>query len=297
MDLLRLFTYDALPTGCPFVVGGGLVRDSILGGRPSDIDIWLPSNLQAGFVGAESFLSMLALWAPEDTYFEVLFRGPDHDGTNGQAPGDTPVGATPNEYGDVANHWVIEMQVPGWPRVNFMRSMTQWRSDSQEFFNGLMRAFDIDHCMFFIGWMNGQSNVNTVIMPEHMLSRDSRRFRLSELHWNQWRLGSTPAARVESRLIKMYSKYSYGFRTAQEIEAEGLVIPLDQIVARPVLLSQAMRILANPHMPLPIWTNTNECTEQSKAATLANITQRYNQRNAWNREMEQVIANHIQIGR
>ena len=292
MDLLRIFTYDSLPTGCPFVVGGGLVRDSILGGRPSDIDIWLPSNLQADFTGTDPFLVKLHQWAPEGTEFEVLFRGPDWDGRGASRISDE----NPAEYGDVANHWVIEVQIPGWPRINFMRSMAYWSGDSQMFFNSLMRAFDIDHCMFFIGWMNGQSNVNTVIMPEHMLNRDNRRFRLSELHWDQWRLGSTSAARVESRLIKMYSKYSFGFRTAQEVEREGLVIPVDQIVARPVLLSQAMRILANPEMPLPIRTNTNEATEQAKAATLSTITQRYNQRNAWNREMEQNRAN-LGLGR
>lgn len=255
MDNLRNWSYNALPEDCPFVVGGGLIRDSLLGGRPSDIDIWLPSNILDPFRSVEQFCSRLAA-EYQGADIQILFRGPDHNGLGATAPDVAP---GDSDYGDVANHWVVEMQIEGWPRVNFMRSMARWGTEggAQAFFNGLMRAFDIDHCMFFIGWARGQRDVNTVILPRHMTQRDTRRFRLSELHWNQYRADRTSAARVEARIVKMMSKYMYAMRTPSEIFTTGYVIPVDQIIAQPMYIQDAMRLL-NRHAPLPTYQNQRE---------------------------------------
>ncbi len=48
---IQMVIEPTLPQGCPFVIGGGLIRDAILGGRPSDIDVWLPCNLSMGDLG------------------------------------------------------------------------------------------------------------------------------------------------------------------------------------------------------------------------------------------------------
>jgi hypothetical protein len=258
--------------GCPFVIGGGLVRDAILGGRPSDIDIWLPSNLANGLADLGTFASRL-----QDTYpgaqVNAIFSGP---GANVTPIEELLAEPTSGEYGDVNNHWVVEMQVEGWPRVNFMRSMTPWTAP-QAFFNGLMRAFDIDYCMFFIGWMPGQNNVNTVIMPEHMTNRAINNPRMNEIYWNQYRLSNTSAARVESRLIKMYSKYSFRMRCPEEFEREGLILPTESIRAKPMLLSRAMRMLTHPSSPIhPTYHNSYEVSDSVWNSSVNTIRDRYN---------------------
>ena len=107
-------------------------------------------------------------------------------------------------------------------------------------------------------------------MPEHMLQRDTRRFRLSELHWNQYRLDRTHAARIEARIIKMQSKYYYQQQTPQMIHTNGNVIPVDQIVAKPVLFASALRILNE--VPEPTFTNRNESSDREQENTITTLT-------------------------
>lgn len=239
--------YESLPNGCPFVVGGGLIRDAILGGRPSDIDVWLPSNIVLSSPAA--FTSALLSAFPEAS-ISVVFQlaGADRN----EAFNIDPLAIVDDEnYGDLNNHWVLEMSVPGQPKVNFMRSLIQWQNHApQSFFNGIMRAFDIDACMFFVGWMPGQRDINTVIMPQHMIRTPSSQFMMNEIYWNQHRLNNTSTARIESRIIKMCTKYNFNVRTMSMMRNMGMIIPQDQIVATPVPFRQAMRsILARAPQP------------------------------------------------
>lgn len=247
--------YEVLPVGCPFIIGGGLIRDAILGGRPSDIDVWLPGNILRA--GVADFVSKLNVDFPA-AEINIVFQL----GTQVTSEFDelSPTLREEGEnYGDLNNHWVLEMQVEGWPKVNFMRSLHPWTTP-QPFFNSLMRNFDIDHCMFFIGWMPGQRDVNTVIMPQHMINNRYRDYRLNEIYWNQHRLNTTSAARVESRLIKMASKYMYSFLTVEEIEQYDRILRTDSIHATPVLFRQAMRRLSV--LPMPTRWNNREVTQE-----------------------------------
>jgi len=234
--------------------------------------------LNARWVGVEEFVDKLQHNYP-NSEISVLFTGPSARAV--------PLGSTVNieellaeptneNYGDVNNHWVIEVQVEGWPKINFMRSMTPWTTP-QAFFNGLMRAFDIDYCMFFIGWMPGQNNVNTVIMPEHMTNRAINNPRMNEIYWNQYRLSNTSAARVESRLIKMYSKYSFRVRCPEEFDREGLILPTESIRAKPMLLSRVMRMLTHPSSPVhPVYDNSYEVSDAVWNSSVNTVRDRYN---------------------
>jgi hypothetical protein len=241
-------------------LGGGFVRDAILGGRPSDLDIWLPSNLGA-YVSTTAFTDLIRNHTT--TTVTSLFIGPGAQEARVIEGGDT------EGYGDVNNHWVLEMQendefrpdlLPV-PRVNFMRSLTPWTGDSQAFFNSLMRSFDLDICMMFVGLMPTDREVRYVIVPQHLAMRALGRqgftpyAQMNMLYWNQMRLQTTAPARIQTRLEKMYSKYSCRMLYTQEefIEANA-VIPTEDIHATPISLQSFMGLVSRSSfnwMPKP----------------------------------------------
>ena len=233
---LRFFTEEFLPDGCPFVIGGGLIRDGLGGARPGDIDIWLPSNIR--FTDCEVFRDHFLDSMVEGSECRIVFRGPDARGTLGYEAAVDAVA-----YSDVNNHWVMECDIPNAPKVNFMRSMTEWHDDSQEFFNGLMRAFDIDICMMFMGYAMGQEEPTHIIMPEHIVkwwdegSFQGDRYdpRLNIIYWNASRWATTAKNRTEARISKMNSKYAFDL-TLESIR----LIETDDIIATPVTLKKAM---------------------------------------------------------
>lgn len=229
-----------MPAGCPIVLGGGIVRDAILGGRPGDIDIWLPSNISVPNVD-EFMARMTSDWFFQENEVRCIFSGP---GAHGAITG--PVDG---EYGDVGNHWVLETEEPEMPKINIMRSFSAWSGDSQAYFDDLMQRFDIDACMMFIGIEQGNPNWNHVIIPLHLYSNLVRprantfmpfRFLINELHWNQGRVNTTSQARFDARLVKMRSKYSFS-NTDRTNRLQ--VIPTAAFVATPVPLSLVMRVV------------------------------------------------------
>lgn len=259
-----------LPDGCPFVIGGGIVRDGILGGRPSDIDVWLPSNIT--IPDQEEFRQYIVERYPEASSITCIFSGPGAHVGPGRAEGGVLAAPGDEAYGDVNNHWVFDMQFENLPQVNFMRSMTPWNNNPQDFFDGLMRAFDIDQCMYFIGYMPGQESVGTVIMPTHLADRyvgaerspwtpnhiEPRTFAaltLNEVYWNQYRMNQTSANRIDARLRKMIDKYHFFQRSVSDMSRLGLIIPTEQIVATAIPLSLVMKVVnrtsAHPHKLLP----------------------------------------------
>lgn len=231
-----------LPNDCPFIIGGGLIRDAILGGRPKDIDVWLPTNIT--HIDLTAFLGRARHHFPEHNV-TCVFEGPGaHLAPSTMNPwaGTDILGPDQHAYGDVNNNWVVEMTHPTLPDVNFMRSMTPWEGQAQPFFNSLMRAFDIDHCMFFVGYMAGQEDCNTVIMPQHMAQAvTSDRIvhgHMNEVYWNQYRMNITSQARIIERVRKMNSKYN--LRISENMDTIRR-IAVEDIIATPVLLKTLMR--------------------------------------------------------
>jgi hypothetical protein len=245
-----------LPDGCPFVIGGGLVRDAIMGGRPNDIDVWLPSNITVPDCDAFcAHLVRTGYGVADGFQGQVIFRGPGSDVREVEA--EPILGGFHNaeynaeNYGDVHNHWVIEVENTSeefaHPKVNIMRNMARWTGDAPAFFTEIMRNFDLDLCMYFIGYMPGQNSINTVIMPRHLriglMSAASNGARtvqthINEVYWNQARLNNTSEERIRSRVVKMNQKYM--LRLPEAIE-DIRMIPTADIVAEPVQLSFLMR--------------------------------------------------------
>lgn len=246
-----------LPDGCPFVIGGGLIRDALYGGRPNDIDIWLPSNIHVPDVDAFCAHMVNTGYGPRQGFQgQVIFRGPGsrvEEVTEGIFGGFNNAEHDVGDYGDVHNHWVVEITpAPGnpqntvpsadHPRINIMRNMARWTGDAPSFFTEVMRNFDLDLCMYFVGYMPGQTQVNTVIMPQHLLEGLRTSFhtnhlaatRMNEVYWNQARLETTSVERILSRVRKMNDKYSV--RIPEDIPAIPM-IPTAEIIAVPVPLA------------------------------------------------------------
>lgn len=255
---LRGSMESLLPDGCPFVIGGGLVRDALYGGRPNDIDIWLPSNITVPDVDAFcAHMVRRGYGADHGFQGQVIFRGPGAtveevtEGIYGNADADA------ENYGDVHNHWVVEitpapnapqgsMGDHGHPRINIMRNMARWTGDAPSFFTEIMRNFDLDLCMYFVGWMPGQTNINTVIMPQHLhqsMLQNHRRgntvavTRINEVYWNQARMETTSTERIISRVRKMNEKYT--IHLSENID-QIPIIPTAEIIAIPVLFTDIL---------------------------------------------------------
>ena len=250
---------SVLPDGCPVIIGGGLIRDALYGGRPNDIDIWLPSNITIPDVDAFCAHLVRTGYGPQQGFQgQIIFRGP---GSRVEEVEEGVLGGFGNAendntgYGDVHNHWVIEIQpsetIPladpiGHPKINIMRNMARWNGDAPAFFTEIMRNFDLDLCMYFVGYMPGQTSVNTVIMPQHLLntltnSRGGGRVeatRLNEVYWNQARLETTSTERILGRIRKMNEKYQ-SLGLPEDIERISM-IPTAEIIAVPVPFSHLM---------------------------------------------------------
>lgn len=210
----------------PVTMGGGFVRDLLLGGTPNDIDLWLPST-----TGCNDVALMI-------NHIQERFRCPVNIVFSLNAHDD----ANPANYSDVSNHWVIEFVVDGY-KFNVMRTMVNW-SSPQQFYTDLMRNFDIDLCMFFIGWLpivDSTTWRGHVIMPSHLKGDLEEGLQVNFTTWNQWRLQNTSDARKTLRNNKMSERY--------EISDHTGVIDRNDIVAVPVPISW---FLTKVHlMPLP----------------------------------------------
>lgn len=251
---LRIGIEQILPDGCPFVIGGGLIRDALGGARPGDIDIWLPSNITNCQLIRDALPNFRIMFP--GAYLNAIFQGP---GSTNDV--DLVVAQNTGEYADINNHWVFEMTALNMPKINFMRTMVEWTGDAQAFFTGIMRGFDIDICMLYIGYMRGQENPTHVIMPQHMiqgLRNGTRQMRLNtaygmqmnDLHWNAARLNRTAEARVLARIQKMNEKYAF-HANMERIQP----IPQDHIIAVPVELREFARYTDRllPY-PMPAYT-------------------------------------------
>lgn len=257
-------TEAILPSGCPFVVGGGLIRDGFGGARPGDIDIWLPSNITLPDCDA---FRQFCIDRFDDVELDarIVFRGPDAHGGM-----DLTLATAAVEYTDVNNHWVFEINSADAPKINFMRSMTPWADDSQAFFNGLMRAFDLDICMLFMAWERGEDVTPYVIIPLHMAGWCQESFRgerhvtrLNMIYWNKMRWDRTSEARTTGRINKMNSKYEFNM-SIDNIR----LIETEDIIACPVKVSD-MAVWRGYIFPNPTAAFMDEeATDGSEAGSL-----------------------------
>lgn len=224
-------TLDSIPGEevRPLTLGGGIVRDLILGGQPNDIDIWLPSN--GHIQDANEMMRLIS--AIFNVPVQLIFS------LNAQE------GAEAENYRDVSNRWVLEFVVDGF-RFNVMRTMVAWTSP-QSFYDRLMQNFDLDICMFFVAF---HTNINTdvhqwrkhVIMPQHLVEDLRNGLQVNFLTWNRWRMDQTSPERKRLRLEKMNARYEFD-------EGDAGAIDMEDLVATPVKLSW---LLTKLHlMPLP----------------------------------------------
>lgn len=208
-----------LPQGCPAVIGGGVVRDGIMGGQPNDIDVWLPSNIN--ITSTEG----LRLWCRDafNTPVEVIFNGPENVHQDGEG------------YRDMSNHCVLEFTNMFGFKINIMRTMTPWvDGDPSAFFRGVMRNFDIDLCMFFVafGYETYGTNTPYVIMPRHLVNQLTSNYGVMPIRqfcWNRFRLENMSDARRTMRSEKMHSKFTglsphHGLLFVEEIEPQVVTV-------------------------------------------------------------------------
>lgn len=176
-----------------------MVRDGIMGGRPNDIDVWLPSNIN--ITSTEG----LRLWCRDafNAPVEVIFNGPENVHQDGEG------------YRDMSNHCVLEFTNMFGFKINIMRTMTQWvDGDPSAFFRGVMRNFDIDLCMFFVafGYETYGTNTPYIIMPRHLVNQlnDTTGItnRIRQFCWNRFRLDTMSDSRRAMRSEKMHSKFT-----------------------------------------------------------------------------------------
>lgn len=257
LNQVFMFVSRILPEDCPFIIGGGFVRDGLMGAPISDIDIWLPQNLShinpLGIddeeVYASNMIRMINAYLhvggmswTHDTHslFEAPFAGLDAnpDGT---------------AYHDMSNHWVVGTTVNGYP-IQFMRTNVEWENNPSEFMSSLCRNFDIDLCMMFLCVQRDATSVDEcrsteyIVMPseipEYIGDPDSDI--MDTMLWNTAR-NTTSMARKVSRFNKMASKYrlrrATGYDDFDEIRPDG-------IEAVPVPLSFLMTHMER--LPLPV---------------------------------------------
>lgn len=222
-----------LPDGCPAVIGGGVVRDGIMGGQPNDIDVWLPSNINI------TSTQDLRVWCEGvfQSNTQVIFSGPENVEQEGEG------------YRDMSNHCVLEFNDLRGFKINIMRTMTQWSNDDPSaFFRGVMRNFDIDLCMFFVAFGYETIGIHTphVIMPRHLVAQlnDTTGVtnRIRQFCWNLHRLENMSDARMDMREAKMYSKF-------QDLGPAGR-IPVSEIEPQVVTVSWLMTKIH--FFPMPV---------------------------------------------
>lgn len=253
MNDIASFLDTVLPSDCPVIFGGGLIRDGLFGARPGDIDVWLPANITVPHILAGrppredptggTFIGHLA------ASFGINNIGPFHTIFNAPAGFNLAVPAeAENPYRDMTNHWVVSGQINNFP-VQFMRTNVPWENDPQDFMNRLMRNFDLDFCMFFLCVERGSESVDTarstefVIAPNALLDVPDGAM-WSQLGWNTAR-NVTSEARRQARIDKLRGKYFFQ-PGLQDIAPEDIVaapIPVglifEQMVAYPLPVLEA----------------------------------------------------------
>uniref|UniRef100_A0AAU6W0L3 Poly A polymerase head domain-containing protein n=3 Tax=unclassified bacterial viruses TaxID=12333 RepID=A0AAU6W0L3_9VIRU len=186
-----------VPEGCPVVIGGGIVRDGIMGGESNDIDVWLPSNINI------TSPQQLQGWAEArfGAAVSIIFNGPENVEQEGEG------------YRDMSNHCVLEFTNARGFRINLMRTMTPWvQGEPQVFFRGVMRNFDIDLCMFFIAFPPESRGIHVpyVVMPQHLVDQLNSELgvmrSIRQFCWNSYRLETMSPARKTMRSEKMHAK-------------------------------------------------------------------------------------------
>lgn len=203
------FLHDKLPVGCPMIIGGGFIRDAVLGGQIGDIDIWLPSQatLEAHHIYSDPHF--------RDT--DVIFQL-NHMGMSGLNT--IALQANREDYRDLSNLLVVESLCND-IKVNFIKSMTAWETPEQ-FFERMFRNFDTEISMFFIGLLPqdgqnapitqfedfDQSCLKTVILPSSYREIASEGDTQEIIAINPERVNITSEIRMNTRYSKLTTRYN-----------------------------------------------------------------------------------------
>ena len=264
LNRVRTVVNQILPEGCPFIIGGGFVRDGLLGGAISDIDIWLPENIN--IPQPVNQLQMFLGGAADSSDRMIDFLVLNHVGSYTDT---TPIFTSPfptlnavapdgQAYHDMSNHWVINSSLNGYP-LQFMRTNVAWNGDPSEFMSSLCRNFDIDLCMMFmciertaetiVESLGSQYIIMPTLIPE-FLSNDNQST-LETMIWNEAR-NTTSDARRASRLAKMCDKYHVrpvATSALGVVSVDFDVVPASFITAAPVPIDFLLSHM--DQLPLP----------------------------------------------
>lgn len=191
------------------IIGGGFIRDAVLGGQIGDIDIWLPSQatLEAHHIYSDPHF--------RDT--DVIFQL-NHMGMSGLNT--IALQANREDYRDLSNLLVVESLCND-IKVNFIKSMTAWETPEQ-FFERMFRNFDTEISMFFIGLLPqdgqnapitqfedfDQSCLKTVILPSSYREIASEGDTQEIIAINPERVNITSEIRMNTRYSKLTTRYN-----------------------------------------------------------------------------------------
>lgn len=232
------------------IIGGGFIRDSILGGQINDIDVWIPSNANA---------SLSRDFVGENIIFQNSFSSVQ---TNG-------------EYTtDISNRFVVESFING-IRINYMKTLYAFESVEQ-YFSALMRNFDNELSMFFMAFDIPDNKSYTTAKYKDFITTDRlivpsclcefildpmNRVEYYALAVNGQRWETTSQARKQTRLDKMSSRYhglliernNLGISLSGNIDRGAVVLPVGDFLPTPVSISRFVQYLNK--LPLPVIAN------------------------------------------
>lgn len=186
------------------VVGGGFIRDGVLGGKIGDIDVWLPSQTTLevrDVMSASQFVG-------SDLIFELLPHG-ERVISEGR----------PEDYRDLSNLFVVETTCNR-IKINLIKSMTHWETPSQ-FFESMFRNFDTEISMFFMGFIPtggehreiddysefDRNATSTLILPYSYRGIHEEQDIQQHIVINPERVNVTSPARMLTRYSKLMSRY------------------------------------------------------------------------------------------
>lgn len=187
------------------IIGGGFIRDAVLGGEIGDIDVWLPSQTRI----EASTIENHAVFNGTDVIFQL-------NTTSTSAP----ISSSRDDYRDLSNLLVVETRSNG-IRINFIKSMTPWETPEQ-FFETMFRNFDTEISMFFMGFAPdgdthreiqsysefNAASVSTLILPRSYQEIASEGGVQDIIAINPVRVGVTSRERMNTRYSKLCSRYS-----------------------------------------------------------------------------------------
>lgn len=179
-----------LPAGCPVTLGGGFLRDTLLGAEPKDLDFWIPANSNMSLINTSDMR----------TVFQTNM-----------------VSTSP--YSDINNSAVYEYDRENEVQVNIMKSLIPF-VNCEQWFEDLMRSFDTEISMIFMGlelntnlsdrWETSIFGLDRIVVPHSLLEAWTLTsdYETTRYGYNAARKLTTSGNRWRDRQEKLRRKYS-----------------------------------------------------------------------------------------